>query len=117
MEEKITVLVIEDFVQAREALCAVLESNGFDVHCCGDGESALSAAAHNEFEVIITDYRMPNMNGVEVTRRLRTRFPGSIIIGVSSDHVSEAFLAAGADVFLLKPYRYSELVNLLRVRR
>ena len=117
MEEKRKVLVIEDSVQAREALCAVLEANGFDVRCCGDGASALTAAAKNEFQVIITEYRMPNMNGVDVTSRLRTRFPASIIIGVSSDQVSADFLAAGADAFLLKPYRYSELVNLLRVQR
>jgi len=77
----------------------------------------LTAAAKNEFQVIITDYCMPNMNGVDVTRRLRTRFPASIIIGVSSDHMSEDFLAAGANAFLLKPYRYSELVNLLRKQR
>ncbi len=117
MEEKRTVLVIEDFVQAREALCAALEAYGFDVCCCGDGASALTAAAKNEFQVIITDYCMPNMNGVTVTRRLRARFPVSIIIGVSSDQMSEDFLAAGADAFLLKPYRYSELVNILSKRR
>jgi len=117
MEGGKTVLVIEDTLLVRECLCHALKSYGFAVHGCEDGASALDAAAENDFHVIITDYRMPNMNGVDATKHLRIRFPASIIIGVSSDDKREDFLAAGADAFLLKPYRYGEILNLMNAKR
>jgi DNA-binding response OmpR family regulator len=117
MESKRTVLVIEDTLSVREMLCKVLETSGFEVRGCRDGASALDAAAEEHFQVVITDYRMPNMNGVDVTKHLRTRFPASIIIGVSSDDKREDFLAVGADAFLLKPFRFSDLLNLMTAKR
>lgn len=116
MESKKTVLVIEDTLPVRESLCTVLKSHGFEVLGCEDGASALDAAAENDFNVIITDYRMPNMNGVDATKHLRIRFPASIIIGVSSDDKRKDFLAAGADAFLLKPYRYGDLLALISAK-
>ncbi len=116
MKGKRSVLVVEDNLPFREAQCNLLEADGFDVRGCGDGTSALDAATKKNFHVIITDYRMPIMNGVEVTKRLRMRFPASIIIGVSSDDLSEDFLAAGADAFLQKPYEYADLVKLMNMK-
>ncbi len=117
MSDKRTVLVVEDSPMVRESLCAVLQANGFEVRCCGDGTSALDAAHERDFHAVITDYSMPDMNGAEVARLLRPRFPVSIIIGVSSDDRKEDFLAAGADAFLLKPYRFAALVALLNTKR
>jgi CheY-like chemotaxis protein len=116
MKGKRTVLVVEDNLPFRETQCNMLKADGFDVRGCGDGTSALDEAAKKDFHVIITDYRMPNMNGVEVTKRLRMRFPASIIIGVSSDDLREAFLAAGADAFLQKPYEFADLVKLMNAK-
>lgn len=113
MESKRTVLVIEDALLVRECLCDLLKDDGFEVNDCGDGMSALDAATKNDFRVIITDYRMPNMNGAVVTARLRARFPASIIIGTSLDDRRKDFLAAGADAFLQKPYEYAELADLI----
>lgn len=117
MESTKTVLVIEDTWEIRELLRGLLEARGFEVRCCEDGVSALEAAAETVFHVIITDYRMPNMNGIDATKHLRKRFPASIIIGVSSDDIGKAFLAAGADAFLLKPYRASDILDLMTVKR
>jgi DNA-binding response OmpR family regulator len=114
MEAKRTVLVIDDTLLIRECLCYALEADGFEVFDCEDGLSALGAAAEKDFHIIITDYRMPNMNGVEVTKHLRLRFPAAIIIGVSSDDKRADFLAAGADAFLLKPYTYDSLITFLK---
>jgi CheY-like chemotaxis protein len=117
MENTKTVLVIEDTREIRELLCGLLEASGFEVRCCEDGVSALKAAAETTFHVIISDYRMPNMNGIDATKHLRKRFPASFIIGVSSDDMGKAFLAAGANVFLSKPYRASDILNLMTVER
>jgi two-component system response regulator MtrA len=116
MAGKRRVLFIEDAVSFRKTLCDLLVADGFQVCECGDGASALDAAEIGDFHVIITDYHMPNMNGADVTRRLRSRFPASVIIGVSLDDMRKVFLSAGADAFLQKPFEYDDLVKLLEER-
>ncbi len=113
MAGKRRVLFIEDAVSFRKTLSDLLQADGFQVRECSDGASALDASVENDFHVIITDYRMPNMNGADVTRRLRSRFPASVIIGVSWEDMQKVFLAAGADAFLQKPFEYDELVRLM----
>jgi CheY-like chemotaxis protein len=103
-----------------ELLCSVLEECGFETHGCGDGISALAAAAARCFDCAITDYRMPKMNGVELTRHLRGRFPALLIIGVSIQDKKKEFLEAGADGFRLKPLRLGDIETLrclLRIMR
>jgi len=116
MENTKTVLVIEDTRELRVLLCDLLEAYGFEVRCCENGVSALEEAAETTFHVIITDYRMPKMNGIEATKHLRKRFPASTIIGVSSDDMGKAFLAAGADAFLLKPYHPRDMLDLMTAK-
>ncbi len=108
-----SVLIIEDVLPLKEYLCASLKADGFRVQCCDDAASALAAASKKDFHIIITDYRLPHMNGAEATRILRMRFPLAIIIGVSSDDRKDDFLSAGANAFLPKPYIYNDLVKLI----
>ena len=111
-DTKRRVLVVEDALPVQEALCNVLETDGFEVRGCGDAASVMEAVSKKNFQIIILDYRLPDTNGADLARRLRARFPGSLIIGVSTEEKASVFLASGADVFLLKPYRYAELVGL-----
>lgn len=113
MSGKKSVLIIEDALPQREYLCASLTADGFTVDCCDNATSALAVAAERDFQIIITDYRLPNMNGVDMTRLLRLRFPLAIIIGLSSADKKADFLAAGANAFLHKPYRYHNLLNVI----
>jgi len=117
MKSAKTVLVIEDTWEIRELLCGLLQARGFEVRSCENGVSALEEAAETTFHIIITDYRMPKMNGIDATKHLRMRFPASTIIGVSSEDMGKAFLAAGADAFLLKPYRAKDILNLMTMKR
>jgi DNA-binding response OmpR family regulator len=114
MESKQNILIVEDTLPIREYLCDVLQSAGYEVSGCEDGTAALRAAAEKNFHAVITDYRMPIMNGVDVARRLRERFPRLIIIGISSDEKREDFLEAGADAFLLKPCRSADIINIIK---
>lgn len=113
MKRKRNILVAEDTAMVRESLCNALQASGFEVRGCEDGIEALFAAGENHFDCAIADYRMPNMNGVELTRQLRMRFPSLIIIGVSSEYKDTEFLTAGADTFLPKPYSVEDIVVFL----
>lgn len=114
MENKQNILIVEDTLPIREYLCTVLETAEFEVCGCEDGPAALRAATEQDFYAVITDYRMPNMNGLDVTRRLRERFPRLIIIGISSEDKRRDFLAAGANAFILKPCRSADIINIIR---
>ncbi len=116
-KEKKTVLIIDD----NEAVSGVLReiilaSTGLTVSCCGDGQSALELSKGKCPDIVITDYRMPGMNGVELTRSLRARCPDTFIIGISAGHKDKDFIEAGADVFLKKPFPFKELIPMIQGR-
>lgn len=68
------ILIAEDNLVMAHVLQFNLERAGFDVHVAADGVLALEAASEDSFDLIITDYQMPRMNGEELARQLRT-FP------------------------------------------
>ena len=104
MQVTLKVMVVDDNDTLRESLSYALKSYGLNVTCCENATEALLQSMMNEFNYIITDYSMPGMNGVELTRRLRAKFPFTVIIGISAEDVGESFLRAGANDFVLKPF-------------
>lgn len=114
-----TVLVVDDDSTNR-ALCRhCLKRDGNRIEEAVDGVSALRSVAENPPDVIIMDVMMPNMDGLECTRRLKadlaTRdIPIIIVSGLSGEDDTLAGLEAGADDYLSKPIRPGELA--MRVR-
>jgi DNA-binding NarL/FixJ family response regulator len=112
----IRVLVVDDQELMRAGFRMILEAQG-DIRVvgeAGDGVSAIDAAASTNPDVVLMDIRMPRMDGVEATRRLRVP---RVIILTTFDHdeyVVEA-LRAGASGFLLKDAPPEELVRAVRV--
>jgi two-component system alkaline phosphatase synthesis response regulator PhoP len=98
------VLVVDDNAELRSILCYGLDSYGFQVNFCESGTEALNLAMNVDFDYIITDYQMPQMNGIELTKRLRERSSRVVIIGMSADDLGIDFLNAGANDFLQKPF-------------
>ena len=107
------VMVIDDDHDLGEGLRLILQLDGFTVSVCREGREALELAEREHFDLFITDYQMPMLDGVEVTKRLRQRFFETPIIGISCDDVGDLFLEAGADGFLHKPLTAASLRRLL----
>ena len=97
-------MVVDDNEDIRDMLRYGLDSYGFEVTFCENGNEAIKKAMHEEFDYIITDYQMPQINGIELTRWLRERSSRVIIIGISADDLGLDFLNAGANDFLQKPF-------------
>jgi DNA-binding response OmpR family regulator len=112
MERK-KVLIIEDDAMIRDFLCEILRTHGFEMQCCIDAESALAMGETARFDIVITDFRLPGMNGGEAARLLRDRGPQSFIIGMSSERKADTFRDAGADCFLQKPFSVKDLVAIV----
>lgn len=109
-----TVLVVDDDEAVREVLRHSLESSGYQVTCCEDGEEALLVARDRPFDVVVTDYRMSGINGAIVVGTIRALHPHAIVIGISGSDDGGNLLAAGAHVFLKKPIDFDRLDTVLR---
>ncbi|MCY7294439.1 GGDEF domain-containing response regulator [Alteromonas sp. a30] len=111
-----TLMIVDDSKLSREVITQVLETQNFKVVNAGSAEEALSLIESTpEIKLIVSDYIMPNMNGVELTTELRKKYAKSklSIIGLSSDNeprLGLEFIRNGANDFLTKPFIAEELI-------
>jgi two-component system response regulator MprA len=111
------VLVVDDDPDVREAVETALELDGHRVTTATDGLAALKRLGQAEFDAVVLDVLMPNLDGFEVCRRLRTsgnRTPVLILTARDSEADTIRGLDLGADDYLVKPFGLGEL--LARVR-
>lgn len=111
------ILVIDDEAPIRRYLRAALTAQGFTVYEASNGEEALNAVLANRPDMIILDLGLPDMDGIEVTRRLRewSQTPIIILSVREAEHDKIAALDAGADDYLTKPFGTGELMARMRV--
>ena len=110
------VLVVDDERAIRRYLHAALNAQGIDVIEASSGEEALRLVAVNRPDVIILDLGLPDLDGVEVTRRLRewTEIPIVILSVREQESDKITALDAGADDYLTKPFGTGELMARIR---
>ncbi len=114
------ILAVEDDPVSRRILTATLERLGHEVTVAGDGQEAWTQFATAPAEVVITDWMMPRMDGIELTRRIRARGGEryAYIMMLTALRGRTSYLdgmAAGADDFVTKPFDKEELQARLRV--
>lgn len=114
-----TVLVVEDELAQREVLAYNLEAEGFRVCKAENGDEALLVVDEDMPDIIVLDWMMPNLSGIEVCRRLKTR-PETrsipiIMLSARSEEVDKVRgLETGADDYVVKPYSVLELMARVR---
>ncbi len=107
------ILVVDDEPSARAGLDMLLRQAGFRVHVADDGQEGLLAAAEFAPDVVVTDLKMPRMDGITLLQRLREQDRDvPVIVATAFGEVSSAVAAmrAGADDYLTKPLDIDELV-------
>ncbi len=116
-----SVLVVEDEPAQREVLVYNLESEGYSVRSAENGEEALLLVDEHLPDIIILDWMMPNLSGIEVCRRLKTR-PETraipiIMLSARSEEVDRVRgLETGADDYVVKPYSVVEMMARVRTQ-
>jgi DNA-binding response OmpR family regulator len=109
----IRVLLVDDEEGFTQTLAKRLKVRRFEIDTACSGEAALERVATDPVDVVVVDVRMPGMNGIEVTRALKNRFPLVEVILLSGHANLEASaegLELGAFDYLLKPVSIDELV-------
>lgn len=107
------VLLIEDEVKLAKAIAFLIKEQKIDVDICYDGKVGYETALNNEYDVIVLDIMLPNMNGLDVLKNLRqNNCNTSIIMLTAKDMIDDKVNAfgLGADDYLTKPFDASELV-------
>src|SRR3954451_4091834 len=105
-------LLVDDDAPIRRMLERTLIAEGYDVVAAADGGAALAAVERNVPDAIVLDVTMPGLDGLAVTRRLRSkglRVPILLLTARDAVHERVAGLDAGADDYLVKPFDVNEL--------
>jgi len=110
------VLVVEDDVDIQELVVSLLTRAGYEVLAEGNGDAGLAAALTQQPDLVILDWMMPGLSGVEVCRAMRAdpRAKDIAVLMLTSKaqeaDIDQAF-TAGADDYMVKPFRGRELVS------
>jgi DNA-binding NtrC family response regulator len=110
------ILIVDDEISTTETLQGFLKKQGYDVTAEHDPESALTLVRENEFDLMIADYRMPKMNGLELIQKVREFDPVIAIIMISAYGKIETavkIMKSGASDYLTKPIDLKELLILI----
>jgi CheY-like chemotaxis protein len=114
-----TILIVDDDPMIRKLIATTLEDvSGYRLQEAGDGEEAVERAVAARPQIVFLDVDMPGVNGIEACRRLRSD-PATanativMLTGDSGPQAEEGALAAGADLFLTKPFSPLHLLRLV----
>jgi two-component system chemotaxis sensor kinase CheA len=119
-ERRLRVLVADDSITTRTLEKHVLETAGFDVRVAVDGQEAWTMLGELSFDVVVADVEMPNMTGLELTRRIKEtpqtkNLPVILLTSLAKPEHREAGLKAGADAYLVKSrFDQNELLRMIR---
>src|SRR5262245_66123901 len=108
------IVLADDEPDVRRILCRLLAFvvEGYDLVAVGTGDDALAAVAARSVPLLITDYNMPGMNGVELTQRVKATSSTTTVVLITayaSAELERRSKAAGADYFVSKPFSFDQL--------
>lgn len=110
-----TVLIVEDDFDAREVLAILLRFEGFNVVTAENGLIGLDAVQSQQVDLVITDIEMPQLDGIEMIKRLRARDGSSalpiVVVSACDRRLMRKAIAAGASHTMRKPARFDLLTQ------
>lgn len=116
MVEPLRIMVIDDEGIVGRRLKPALEKNGDVVETFEDGRSALERLAGQRFDIVVTDIRMDEVDGLEVLERVMERWPATkviVITGYATVEVAREALVKGAFDFIAKPFKPGDLREII----
>lgn len=112
------ILVVEDERDLNRIITKHLKKNNYSVDSCFDGQEGLDFISYSEYDLIITDIMMPNVDGYEFIEKLRNNKNNTpVILLTAKDTLEDKIvgLDSGADDYIVKPFEFDELLARIRV--
>jgi DNA-binding response OmpR family regulator len=116
-EKRVKLLIVDDDPNEMNSLAIGLRLEGFDAEGVENGTKALALMEQNYYSAVLIDLMMPEMNGLQLARRIRSTFPSTLTIMMSAYHLSPIQLAkadTGVVGFVPKPYCFDDLVYFIK---
>jgi DNA-binding response OmpR family regulator len=113
---KTSVLLVEDEENVSTFVALELKFEGYEVDVAEDGEKAFHFSQNKQYDIILLDWMIPKLDGLEVCRRIRKSSNVPIILLTARDYIGDkiAGLDAGADDYITKPFEIEELLARIR---
>ena len=114
-----TIMIVDDSVSVRKMVAFTLENAGYDVVEAENGQDALDKLEESQINMFILDLNMPDINGIELTRMLRSmdtyRFTPIIMLSTESQESKKHDArSAGATGWITKPFKPNQLINVVK---
>jgi two-component system response regulator PilR (NtrC family) len=106
------ILILDDEQSMRDFLSIMLKKNGYDVSAAESAAAALKAVQSEIFDIVISDVRMPGMNGIELLKAVKEASPETIVIMITAHATAESAVEAmklGAYDYIMKPFKVDEI--------
>src|SRR6202167_651768 len=116
-QEKPSILIVEDEPKMRRVLELQLADEGFHARTAGDAETGLQLLGKKPFDVIVTDFKLPGMSGLEflqAVKRVNADLPVVIMTAYGTVETAVDAMKAGASDYVLKPFSLAELILVIR---
>jgi two-component system chemotaxis response regulator CheB len=111
------ILLVEDDSNSRFYFRRILAAEGYNVQTVNNGKDALHLLREDKYDLLITDWLMPEMDGIDLTKRIRTQFDVQpliiVLTAVSSEEAKKRALFAGADEYVAKPVEKDKLFRII----
>ncbi len=117
MDESLRILVVDDEAIVGKRLKPILEKSGYQVEVCESGTAALERLAAASFDIVVTDVRMDDVDGLQVLARVMATSPATkviVITGYATVELAREALTKGAFDFLAKPFKPDDLRTVVR---
>ena len=111
-----SVLVVDDEKFIRKILVRIAQQNGFDVTEASDGVDAMNKLRTTDFDIVISDIKMPRLNGWELLKQVKKNNQNTkvLIISAYGNEISSSQVQdCGADCYIPKPFKKEEITNAL----
>ena len=110
------ILVVDDEARMADLIRRELEDNGHSVAVAGDGPSALDQLGESGFDLVVTDLKMPGMDGLDLLQVIRKEYPGTEVVlmtAYASAQTAVKAMKEGAYDYLTKPFEMDELLIMI----
>lgn len=112
MKEYVKILVADDEVMMRNLILKILESEGYQITMASSGDEALAMLKENNYDMLLTDVKMPGMSGFELLKQVKENWPDMAVIvmtGYGDAYTIKEALLLGADEYVSKPFKGHEV--------
>jgi CheY-like chemotaxis protein len=117
MESPLHILLVEDEPINQKVVQFMLDNLGYSYDSAISGYSALDLIKENTYDLILMDIQLPDINGIEVTKQIRSQGITTPIVATTAysfDDELQSYIASGMNDVLLKPFRQEQILNLIQ---